>query len=90
MVTLFLDLLQIKDTSLESVKTLNMCSRLIAVCREVSKGAKIKNRYNQVAQKEIVHTILRIGIIRVLNESTGRLFRAATQHRQNISDNQSK
>ena len=27
--------------------------------------------------KEIVHTILRIGIIRALNESAGRLFRAA-------------
>ena len=40
--------------------------------------------------KEIVHTTLRIGIIRALNESPGRLFRAATQHRQNNSDNQSK
>ena len=28
-------------------------------------------------------TILRIGKIRALNESAGRLFRAATQHRQN-------
>ena len=27
----------------------------------------------------IVHAILRIGIIRALNESVGRLFRAATQ-----------
>ena len=27
--------------------------------------------------KEIVHTILRIGIIRAFNESAGRLFRAA-------------
>ena len=35
-------------------------------------------------------TILRIGKIRALNESAGRLFRAATQHRQNNSDNQSK
>ena len=32
----------------------------------------------------------RIGIMRALNESTGRLFRAATQHRQNNSDDQSK
>ena len=38
----------------------------------------------------IVHAIPRIGIIRALNESAGRLFRAATQHRQNNSDNQSK
>ena len=37
-----------------------------------------------------VQTILRIRIIRTLNESAGRLFRAATQHRQNNSDNQSK
>ena len=36
-------------------------------------------------QKAIVHTILRIGIIRALNESAGKLFRAATQHRQNNS-----
>ena len=43
---------------------------------KVSKDAKI--------------TILRIGKIRALNESAGRLFRAATQHRQNNSDNQSK
>ena len=34
----------------------------------------------------IVHTILRIGIIRALNESAGRLFRAATQHRKNNCD----
>ena len=40
--------------------------------------------------KEIAHTIQRIGIIRALNESAGRPFRAATQHRQNNSDNQSK
>ena len=40
--------------------------------------------------KVIVRAILRIGIIRALNESAGRLFRAATQHRQNNSDNQSK
>ena len=40
--------------------------------------------------KKIVHTILRIGIIRALNESVGRLFKAATQHRQNNSDNQRK
>ena len=39
---------------------------------------------------EIVHTILRIGIIRALNEHAGILFRAATQHRQNNSDNKSK
>ena len=38
----------------------------------------------------IEHTILRIGIVKALNESVGRLFWAATQHRQNISDNQSK
>ena len=38
----------------------------------------------------IVHAILRIGIIRALSESVGRLFRAATQHRQNNSDDQSK
>ena len=43
---------------------------------KVSKGAEI--------------TILRIGKIRALNESAGRLFRAATQHRQNNSNNQSK
>ena len=37
----------------------------------VSKGAKIRNRYNQVPQwKEIVHTILRIGKIRALNFQT--------------------
>ena len=35
-------------------------------------------------------TILRIGIIRALNESVGSLFRAAKQHRKNKSDNQSK
>ena len=29
----------------------------------------------------IVHTILRIGIIRALSECVGRRFRAATQHR---------
>ena len=40
--------------------------------------------------KKIVHTILRIRIIRALNESAGRLLRAAAQHRQNNSDNQSK
>ena len=28
--------------------------------------------------------------MRALNESAGRLFRAASQHRQNHSDNQSK
>ena len=33
---------------------------------------------------------LKIGIIRALNENAGRLFRAATQHRQNNSDNQGK
>ena len=38
----------------------------------------------------IEHTILRIRIIRAINESAGRLFRATTQHRQNNSDNQSK
>ena len=38
----------------------------------------------------IVHAILRIGIIRALNKSAGRYFRAATQHKQNNSDNQSK
>ena len=36
-------------------------------------------------QEAIEHTILRFGIIRALNESSGRLFRAATQHRQNNS-----
>ena len=36
-------------------------------------------------QKAIVHTILRIGIIRALNESAEKLFRAATQPRQNNS-----
>ena len=40
--------------------------------------------------KEIVHTLLRTGIIRALNESAGRLFRAATQHRHNNSDKHSK
>ena len=38
----------------------------------------------------IVHAILRIGIIRALNESVGILFGADTRHRQNNSDNQSK
>ena len=38
----------------------------------------------------IIHAILGIGIIRALNETARRLFRAATQHRQNKSDNQSK
>ena len=38
----------------------------------------------------IVHAILRIGIIRTLNDCAGRLFRATIQHRQNNSDNQSK
>ena len=33
--------------------------------------------------------MLRIGIIRSLNDSAGRLFRVATQHRQNNSDNES-
>ena len=37
-----------------------------------------------------LHPIPRIRKIRALNESAGRLFRAATQHRQNNSDNQSK
>ena len=55
---------------------------------KVSKGKKIRNRYNQVQWKDVGHTILRIGIIRALNESEGRLFRALTQHRQNNSDNQ--
>ena len=51
---------------------------------------KIIRANNPLQWKEIVHTILRIGKIRALNESAGRLFRAATQHRQNNSDNQSK
>ena len=50
----------------------------------------IEDIQGQELWKEIVHTILRIGKIRALNESAGRLFRAATQHRQNNSDNQSK
>ena len=50
----------------------------------------IEDIQGQEQWKEIVHTILRIGKIRALNESAGRLFRAATQHRQNNSDNQSK
>ena len=58
------------------------------VMDKVSKGAKIRNRYNQVQWKDVGHTILRIGIIRALNESEGGLFRAPTQHRQNNSDNQ--
>ena len=33
----------------------------------------------------ILQAILRIGIIRVLNEIAGRLLRAAIQHRQNSS-----
>ena len=32
---------------------------------------------------KLQRSILRIGKIRALNESAGRLFRAATQHRQN-------
>ena len=50
----------------------------------------IEDIQGQESWKEIEHTILRIGIIRALNESAGTLFRAATQHRQNNSDNQSK
>ena len=50
----------------------------------------IEDIQGQEKWKEIVHTILRIGKIRALNESAGRLFRAATQHRQNNSDNKSK
>ena len=38
----------------------------------------------------ILHAILRIGIVRALNESAGKFFRAATQHRQNKPDNLSK
>ena len=41
-------------------------------------------------QDRIVPTILRFGILKELNESAGRLLRAATQHRQNNSDNQIK
>ena len=61
----------------------------------VRKTARVRNRYNQVPhlskdtkwESKNVHTILRIGIKRALNESAGRLYRAATQHRQNKSDN---
>ena len=50
----------------------------------------IEDIQGQENWKEIVHTMLMIGIIRALNESAGRLLRAAIQHRQNNSDNQSK
>ena len=38
---------------------------------------EIKDIQGQEQWKEIVHTILRIRVIRALNESAGRLFRAA-------------
>ena len=44
----------------------------------------IEDIQGQEEWKEIVHTILRIGIIRALNESAGSLFRAASQYRQKL------